>query len=47
MALVYVDDLLLMGTNETEILTPKRSLDSTFTIKDLGEAKLFPTHRLN
>lgn len=38
---VYVDYLLLMGMNETEILALKRSFDLTFTIKDLGEACFF------
>ena len=39
--LVYVDDVLLVGTHETHILRAKRFLHSTFTIKDLGYAKYF------
>ena len=39
--LVYVDDVLLVGTHETHILRARRFLHSTFTIKDLGYAKYF------
>ncbi|GAB2269349.1 hypothetical protein Dimus_038770 [Dionaea muscipula] len=40
-ALVYVDDVLLTGTCEKEIIATKKALDAEFTIKDLGQAKYF------
>ena len=39
--LVYVDDVLITGTNEVDILHVKRFLHSVFSIKDLGYAKYF------
>ncbi|KAK6123626.1 hypothetical protein DH2020_042625 [Rehmannia glutinosa] len=39
--LVYVDDVLVTGSNPEDIKLLKHHLDSLFTIKDLGEAKYF------
>jgi len=39
--LVYVDDVLITGTDDKEIQKVKDFLDTTFTIKDLGLAKYF------
>lgn len=39
--LVYVDDLLIVGTSEQLIAKLKDSLNLAFTIKDLGYAKYF------
>ncbi|KAA3482589.1 Retrovirus-related Pol polyprotein from transposon TNT 1-94 [Gossypium australe] len=39
--LVYVDDVILAGDNLDEIARVKAFLDSTFTIKDLGDLKYF------
>ena len=39
--LVYVDDVLITGTNENDILQVKRFFHSVFSIKDLGYAKYF------
>ncbi|GKE58366.1 NSP-interacting kinase 1-like protein [Tanacetum coccineum] len=39
--LVYVDDMLLTGNSQSEILNLKSSLDNKFTIKDLGLVKYF------
>ena len=39
--LVYVDDLVLTGTNLVEIQQLKQSLDAKFGIKDLGILKYF------
>ena len=39
--LVYVDDMVLTGTNQSQIDQIKRALDQAFTIKDLGEMKYF------
>ena len=39
--LVYVDDVLIIGTSEDDILQVKRFLHSVFSIKDLGYAKYF------
>lgn len=36
---VYVDDLLILATDEKELTLLKRKLSQTFNIKDLGEAK--------
>nr|GFB32858.1 hypothetical protein [Tanacetum cinerariifolium] len=40
-ALVYVDDVLITGNSEEEIINLKHALDKKFTIKDLGLAKYF------
>ncbi|GKC39641.1 retrovirus-related pol polyprotein from transposon TNT 1-94 [Tanacetum coccineum] len=40
-ALVYVDDVLITGNSESEIVTLKQALDKKFTIKGLGLAKYF------
>ncbi|GKF02135.1 uncharacterized mitochondrial protein-like protein [Tanacetum coccineum] len=37
--LVYVDDVLITGNSEEEIINLKQALDKKFTIKDLGLAK--------
>lgn len=39
--LVYVDDLLIIGDVDIEIQKIKQSLDSAFTVKDLGEMRYF------
>ncbi|XP_048493123.1 uncharacterized mitochondrial protein AtMg00810-like [Beta vulgaris subsp. vulgaris] len=39
--LVYVDDILITGTSLSQIEEVKRSLDSAFTIKDLGNLTYF------
>lgn len=39
--LVYVDDLVLAGNDNSEIHTIKGSLDHKFNIKDLGDRKYF------
>ncbi|XP_070675610.1 uncharacterized mitochondrial protein AtMg00810-like [Malus domestica] len=39
--LIYVDDLIITGDNESEIDALKRSLHYTFSIKDLGRLKYF------
>ncbi|KAK4410094.1 Retrovirus-related Pol polyprotein from transposon RE2 [Sesamum angolense] len=39
--LVYVDDILLIGTLESSLHNVKQYLDGLFTIKDLGSAKYF------
>lgn len=39
--LVYVDDLLLKGTNVAAIVDLKHALHLTFTIKDLSETRFF------
>lgn len=38
---MYVDDLLITGTDEAKIIEFKRFLNDTFTIKDMGTAKYF------
>ncbi|GAA0149066.1 transmembrane signal receptor [Lithospermum erythrorhizon] len=38
---VYVDDILLIGTSEEEMIALKEFLHKQFTIKDLGLAKFF------
>ena len=39
--MVYVDDVLLTGTHETDIIAVKQFLRAEFTIKDLGYAKYY------
>ena len=39
--LVYVDDVLITGTCEKQIVKVKKYLDLVFTIKDLGHTKYF------
>lgn len=39
--LIYVDDVLIIGTSIHDINTVKQVLDSEFTIKDLGLLKYF------
>lgn len=39
--LVYVHDLLILGSSKSLVQEPKWSLHSAFTIKDLGQAKYF------
>ena len=38
---VYVDDILITGSNEAEITYLKLYLDATFKIKDLGFVSYF------
>lgn len=40
-ALIYVDDVLLMGNEKTKIQEVKSYLDKAFSIKDLGSLKYF------
>lgn len=37
----YVDDLLVTGNNDSEVMALKKSLHTAFTIKDLGPLKYF------
>lgn len=39
--LIYVDDMVLTGTNQQQIDDVKAALDRAFTIKDLGSLKYF------
>ncbi|XP_050378264.1 uncharacterized mitochondrial protein AtMg00810-like [Argentina anserina] len=39
--LVYVDDLIIIGDSDSEIQALKKSLHSTFAIKDLGRLRYF------
>ena len=39
--MVYVDDVLITGSVEVDIIQVKKFLDSIFTIKDLSYAKYF------
>ncbi|XP_039170375.1 uncharacterized mitochondrial protein AtMg00810-like [Eucalyptus grandis] len=39
--LIYVDDILVMGNNDSDVAKFKRYLHSTFHIKDLGPPKYF------
>ena len=39
--LVYVDDIILTGNDESELNNVKNFLKSQFLIKDLGELKYF------
>nr|GEW43748.1 hypothetical protein [Tanacetum cinerariifolium] len=41
MALVYVDDILIIGNNDQDIMDTKLALDKKSTIKDLGLARYF------
>nr|GEV34826.1 uncharacterized mitochondrial protein AtMg00810-like [Tanacetum cinerariifolium] len=45
-ALVYVDDILITGNSEEEIINLKQALDKKFTIKDLGLVKYFFRNRV-
>lgn len=38
---IYVDDILISGSNPTKIKADKEYLHSLFTIKDLDQAKYF------
>lgn len=38
---IYVDDVLVTGSYEQDIIDLKQYLDAIFTIKDLGYAKYF------
>ncbi|XP_021736549.1 uncharacterized protein LOC110703102 [Chenopodium quinoa] len=38
---VYVDDIIITGTNDAEILELKQHLNSIFSIKDLGKLHYF------
>ena len=40
-ALIYVDDVILLGNNDRHIAKIKTFLDSKFSIKDLGTLKYF------
>ena len=40
-ALIYVDDVILLGNNTQQIKKVKAFLDSCFSIKDLGPLKYF------
>jgi hypothetical protein len=39
--LVYIDDLIIIGSNETSIAKLKVDLQRQFSIKDLGKLKYF------
>jgi hypothetical protein len=39
--LVYIDDLIITGSNETSIAKLKVDLQRQFSIKDLGKLKYF------
>lgn len=39
--MVYVDDLLITGSNEDKIIELKGDLHKLFTIKDMGHARYF------
>lgn len=39
--LIYTDDILITGNDNSNISYLKTSLDQTFTIKDLGKIKFF------
>nr|KYP53851.1 Retrovirus-related Pol polyprotein from transposon TNT 1-94 [Cajanus cajan] len=39
--LVYVDDMIIVGDDEEEKLTPKKKLATHFEMKDLGRLKYF------
>ncbi|KAL0451846.1 UNVERIFIED_CONTAM: Retrovirus-related Pol polyprotein from transposon RE1 [Sesamum latifolium] len=41
MLLVYVDDVLITGSSDQQIIDVKNFLDDAFTIKNLGPAKFF------
>lgn len=40
-ALIYVDDVIIVGNNQTKIEDTKSSLDTSFSIKDLRDLKYF------
>ena len=41
MILIYVDDIIITGSDKEGIISTKVFLKSTFDIKDLGELKYF------
>ncbi|XP_074302849.1 uncharacterized protein LOC141636469 [Silene latifolia] len=41
LVLVYVDDLIITGTSDSEIVSIKEGLDAAFSIKDLGFLRYF------
>ena len=44
--LLYVDDMLVAGSNMQDINVLKRKLAKSFTMKDLGDAKKIPGMRI-
>jgi len=43
---VYVDDIFVTGNDKDEIQTLKLYLNTTFKIKNLGEANYFPSMKI-